>query len=127
MNNGKIAEASERISIAMRDKNMKQSELAELSGISKQSINAYMSGRYEPKQTALYKMAKILDVAEMWLAGYDIPKERTLQQKENDAIADLTDRMLKEKEFRQMILKINSLNSEQLAAVNTLLNAFHLE
>lgn len=108
-------------------RNMKQVELAERTGISKQSINCYVSGKYEPKQEALYKMGKALDVAEMWLAGYDIPMERPVSQKENDELVDLVDRINKEKDFRQLITKISNLKPQQLEAVKNLLEAFPQE
>lgn len=121
---GKIAEASSRLQEALDLRGMKQSELAERSGISKQSINCYVSGKYEPKQIALYKMGKALDVAEMWLAGYDVPMERPVAQKENDALADLVERVQQEKDFRDLMLKISSMTPEQLEAVKNLLDAF---
>ena len=43
-----------------------------------------MSGRYEAKQEALYLIAKALNVNEAWLMGHDVPKERTIVQREND-------------------------------------------
>ena len=120
---GKIAEASSRLQEALDLRGMKQSELAERSGISKQSINCYISGKYEPKQIALYKMGKALDVAEMWLAGYDIPMERPIEQKENDALADLVARMQKDQDFKQLIFQIGCMKPDQLEIVKALVNA----
>lgn len=117
----------ERMEEALKLRNMKASELSVRSGINAPSISCYLKGKYEPKNTALYKMAKALDVAEMWLAGYDVPMERSLQQKENDALADLTDRLINEKEFRQLILKIDSLNPERLTAIKNFIDAFYRE
>ena len=123
-NFGKIAESSDRIKEALNLRGMKQVDLAALSGISKQSINCYVSGKYEPKQEALYKMGKALDVAEMWLAGYDIPMERPVAQKENDQLVDLVERIKQEKDFRQLIMRISHLKPQQLEAVKNLLEAF---
>lgn len=123
-NYGKVKDASIRIKEALNLRKMKQSELSALSGISKQSINSYVSGKYEPKQEALYKMGKALDVSEMWLAGYDIPMERPAEQKENDLLADIVDRMQKEKSFRQLIIKISHLKPEQLDVIQNLLDHF---
>jgi hypothetical protein len=50
--------------------------------------------------------------------------ERPPEQKENDEMADLMERMKNEKEFRLLIRRINHLNSTQLEAVNKLLDAF---
>ena len=118
----RIAAPSERLKKALELREMKQVDLSEKSGISKPNISCYLSGKYEPKQDALYKMGKALDVAEMWLAGYDIPMERPAAQKENDALADLMERIKKEKDFKEVIFKINSLKPEQLIPIKNLLD-----
>lgn len=40
------------------------------------ALSSYISGKYEPKQTNIYKIAKALDVNEAWLMGHDVPMER---------------------------------------------------
>lgn len=121
--NERIATPAERLRLALELREMKQVELSEKSGISKPNISCYLSGKYEPKQDALYKMGKALDVAEMWLAGYDMPMERPAAQKENDALADLMERIKKEKDFKDLIFQINSLKSEHLLLIKNLLVA----
>lgn len=116
--------ASERIKEALTLRKMKQSELSYVTGISKANISCYVSGKYEPKQEALYRMGKALDVSEMWLAGYDVPMERPEWQKENDTLAEVIDRIKKEKTFRQLIIKINNLKSEQLEIIRKLIDQF---
>ena len=101
---------------------MKQAELAELTGISKQSINCYVSGRYEPKQEALYKMGRALDVAEMWLAGYDIPMERPKEQKNNDALSDIVVMLRTDGEFFSIVEKISKMDPEKRKSLNALLD-----
>lgn len=101
---------------------MKQAELAELTGISKQSINCYVSGRYEPKQEALYKMGRALDVAEMWLAGYDIPMERPKEQKNNDALSDIVVMLRTDEEFFSIVDKISKMDPEKRKSLNALLS-----
>lgn len=117
----RVSTPSARIKEAMKLRNMKQVDLAERSGINKPSISCYVSGKYEPKQMALYQLGRALDVAEMWLAGYDIPMERPAEQKENDELADLIERIKKEKEFKEVIFQINHLSSSQLHLFKTLL------
>lgn len=53
-----------------------QSELARRSGIHRAIISDYVRGKYEAKQDKLYKLAKVLNVSEAWLMGYDVKKER---------------------------------------------------
>ena len=120
----KVSTPAQRIREAMDLRDMKQVELAEKSGISKPNISCYLSGKYEPKQVALYNLGRALDVAEMWLAGFDIPMERPAEQKENDELADLMERIKKDQDFRDLVFRINHLNPGQLEAVNNLLSAF---
>lgn len=118
----KVATASERIKQALSLRNMKQVELSEKSGINKPSISCYVSGKYEPKQSALYDLGKALDVSEMWLAGYDVPMERPMEQKENDELVDLVDKLKKEKGFRQLCLKLSNLNPEKIEGLMKLMD-----
>ena len=55
---------------------MKQVELCEKTGIAKGTLNNWLAQRWQPKQEPIMKMAQVLDVSEMWLAGYDVPMER---------------------------------------------------
>lgn len=66
-----------RLALALSIRGMKQVELCEKTGIFKTSINGYIKQKYQPKQEALVKMSNALNVSEMWLAGYDVPMERT--------------------------------------------------
>lgn len=65
-----------RLSLALKIRDMTQQELAEKSGLGKSRISHYVCGRYEAKQDGLYQIAKALDVSEAWLMGYDCPMER---------------------------------------------------
>ena len=65
-----------RLKKAMELRGKKQVDLAKETGIDKGSISHYVSGRYEPKQEAVNKLAIALGVSEMWLWGYDVPMER---------------------------------------------------
>ena len=70
------AKTSDRLKEAMYATNIKQAELARLTGISKGGISNYVTGRYEPKSDIISKLAAALNVSEMWLWGYDVPMER---------------------------------------------------
>lgn len=67
---------SERIQEGMRIRDLKQSDLASLTGITKGALSSYISGRYQPKQNNIYLIAKALNVNESWLMGNDVPMER---------------------------------------------------
>ena len=59
----------------MKIRNMKQKDVSEKSGLHKAQISQYATGKYEPMQDALYKIAKALDVNVAWLMGHDVPME----------------------------------------------------
>lgn len=55
-------------------------ELAMTVGMSKQSISAYVNGSRNPKRPTTKALSEALNVNEMWLMGYNVPKERSCQQ-----------------------------------------------
>lgn len=65
-----------RICRALKIRNLKQSDLAERTGIPKSAISQYCSGAFKPKQNRLFLIAETLDVDEAWLMGLDVPMER---------------------------------------------------
>lgn len=69
----KVASISSRLKAAMDIRQKKQIDLVKETGIDKGSISHYLSGRYEPKQDAVSKLAAALNVSTVWLYGYDVP------------------------------------------------------
>ena len=65
-----------RMKLAMDIAKKTQVDLSRETGIGKSAISQYVSGKYEPKQTGVYQIAKALNVNEAWLMGYDVPMER---------------------------------------------------
>lgn len=53
----------------MLERNMTQAELSALTGIGKSSISQYISGKNEPKELALNKIAEALDCSADYLKG----------------------------------------------------------
>ena len=53
---------------------MSATQLAEIIGMSKQTISAYTTGARSPKRPAINAMADALGVNPLWLMGYDVPK-----------------------------------------------------
>lgn len=70
-----MSNTSERLKKIISERGVKQVELIERTGISKGALSSYISGRYDPKQDNLYKLAKVLDVNPAWLMGLDVPME----------------------------------------------------
>ena len=111
-----------RIREALQIRNMKQVELSEKTGIAKGTINNWLNNRYQPKQTPLVKMAKALDVSELWLAGYDVPMNRPVEQKKSDELAQLIHSMRKDEELKNLFISICSLTGEQRKTIKSLVS-----
>ena len=111
-----------RIREALSIRNMKAAELAERSGLDKAAISNYIKQNYQPKQHALFKMAKILDVNEMWLAGYDVPMERRVVNSHNSEMAKLFDNIIRDKELYNLLVNITKLNNQQLTIVSKMVS-----
>jgi transcriptional regulator with XRE-family HTH domain len=111
-----------RIREALSIRNMKQVELQEKSGVDKGAINHYIKQRYQPKQQALFAMAKALDVNEMWLAGYDVPMERNVVNKNSSEVASLFDRILRDKKLYTLTVKLTKLSDSQLTIITKMVN-----
>lgn len=118
----RVDTTSNRLQLAMSIRNKKQVDLANETGIDKGALSNYKAGRYEPKAPAVHAIAKALNVSEMWLWGYDVPMERPAEQIIADSLKDLHSRIDTEEEFRDLILKINSLNPSKLELIKRLVN-----
>ena len=114
----------DRLRRAMDAKGVKAVDLCERGNIPKSAMSYYLSGRQEPKSDRLHILAKLLDVSEAWLLGYDVPMSRTPDQQEADEMATLFGRIRNDREFKQLMFRINRLTPAQLEAVKTLLSAF---
>lgn len=83
-----IEDFSDRLKKAMSDKQMKQVDLCNKTGIDKALISNYLSGKYKAKQDKLHKLAIALDVSEGWLMGYDVDMDREwFEEKEPSEIS----------------------------------------
>lgn len=71
---------SDRLRIALKNKNISQAELARRTGIGRNSISDYINGKYEAKQDNIFLMANVLGVNEAWLMGMDAPMSRENQE-----------------------------------------------
>lgn len=124
---GEKEELKDRLKKALDYKGVKPIDVCEKTGIPKSAMSYYLSGRSEPKANRLYVIAKALDVSEAWLLGYDVPIDRSEDQKENDALAELSERIKKDREFRRLIVQISRLNPQQVDGIKNLLSVFDLK
>lgn len=72
----KNSTTSIRLQEIMKERGIKQADLARMTGISRGAVSNYVLGRYEPKSDVINKFAKALNCSEMWLWGYDVPMKR---------------------------------------------------
>lgn len=124
MNDNRVSTTSARLKEIIKERKKKQVQLATETGIDKGSISNYIAGRYEPKQDAIYKLAKALDVSEMWLFGYNVPKERTSTQKKNDDLVEIIAKLRSDSELCNVVKKLTELNESQYESIKQLLSAF---
>lgn len=76
----RIDTTANRIKIAMEQAGKRQADLVREADIDKGAMSNYLKGKYEPKQDVINRLAKVLNVSEMWLWGYDCKKERIQEQ-----------------------------------------------
>lgn len=115
-------ERQNRIAEALKIRNLKQVELVEKTGLSKSSINNWIAQRWQPKQKALAIMASALDVSEMWLAGYDVPMERPVEQVKMDELAQFIQIIRKNEDIKRLCINIAKLDKEQIEIIENLVN-----
>lgn len=118
------ATIAQRLKEALQIAGKKQADLVRETGLDRGSISSYLSGKYEPKQKAIYKLAKALNVNEAWLLGYDVPMARTADQKKNDQLAQLIVKMRTDSDFYNTVVALASLNEKQYRGVKQLIAAF---
>ncbi|HCX1085826.1 TPA: helix-turn-helix domain-containing protein, partial [Staphylococcus aureus] len=68
------------------ERKISQSELSRRTGIGRNSISDYLNGKYEAKQDKVFELAKALNVNEAWLMGFDISKNRKIENNDITSI-----------------------------------------
>ena len=119
----KVTSTADRIKEAMESRGIKQIELANTTGMSHSTISRYLSGKMEPKQPAISRLAQALDVTEMWLWGYDVSQERPPEQKKNDELSRVIARLRKDPTFYNLVTQINHLPANEYSSLEVLVSA----
>jgi|GEM_PF-893904 len=73
---GRKEECQVRIKKAMNLRGLTQADIVEKTNIKKSALSQYINGKITPRQNAIGELAKILNVSEPWLMGYDVSMER---------------------------------------------------
>lgn len=114
-----------RLYEALNIRGMKQIELAQKCGIGKSSISQWLHGRSKPNSENVYKLAKVLDVEEAWLMGYEnIPMQRTpeseriaqsltLEQQMSEMILNKVIELFHTLEFNQQVRLFEVIRKEE--------------
>ena len=94
-----MVDFGERLKSLRLAKNLKQSELGELLGLTKSVVSAYETGLRMPSYEVLIKMAHVFNVSTDYLLGVDTKTSELdlsgLTQSEKDAITNLIAAMKK--------------------------------
>lgn len=117
-----VSTIAERIRVAMGKSGKKQADLVRETGLDRGAISSYLSGKYEPKQKAIYKLSKALDVSEAWLLGYEVPMERAAESRKNDALAEIVVRLRSDEKLYSLALKLSTMDAEQLDLIDKLVS-----
>lgn len=109
----------------MDDTGKRQTDIVQETGIDKGALSRYIKGQYEPKQDIVYKLAKALNVSEMWLWGYDCSRERP-EDREPAAeqttakvgvAVSIVKRLGSDAEFCEIVKMLCTLDANQLSSV----------
>lgn len=117
------ASTVERLQEAMRDTGKKQIDLANETGLSHSTISRYLSGQVEPRREAVHRLAQVLNVTEMWLWGYDVPKARTAEQKKNDDLVKVIAQLRSDPEFFDVVSVLAELPASEYASIKQIISA----
>lgn len=109
----RLATTKVRLEEAMREAGKKQIDLVNETGLNRSIISRCVSGKTEPGNQTIMKLARALNVSEMWLWGYDVPKTRTSTQKINDEIADLVIAFQSDPEFLEVVSVLRAMPRDE--------------
>lgn len=119
----KKIEFKDRLKAVMELKGIRAVDIVENTDIPKGAISYYISGRSQPKADRLYVLAKYLNVSEAWLLGYDVPMERTAEQKKNDDLVRIIAQMRRDPKFFGIVSMLAELPEEQYDSLTTIISA----
>lgn len=123
MKRERVSELRYRLKEALSVRGMKAIELSEKTDIPKGAISYYIAGKSQPKADRLNLISMALNISEAWLLGYDVPMERTNEQKKNDNIVRIVAQMRKENDFFDIVSMLAELPPEQYSIVKSMILA----
>ena len=119
----RTATTKERLKEAMLETGKKQTDLVRETGLNKSIISRCVSGKTEPGNQTVMLLARALNVSEMWLWGYDVPKRRVEWQKKNDAIIDVVSKLRSDPDFFEVVTQLAELPAEEYSSIKLLISS----
>jgi transcriptional regulator with XRE-family HTH domain len=119
----RISELRFRLREALEKRNMKAVELSKKADVPEGAISYYLAGKSQPKGDRLHILCVALDVNEAWMLGYDVPMERTAEQKKNDDLVKIIAQMRRDPKFFDIVSKLAELPAEQYDSLTTIISA----
>ena len=120
---------ADRIKEAMEIRSMRQADIIEKTGISKGALSSYISGKYVPKQTNTYKIAKALNVDPSWLMAYDVPMESNKSKggMSNYELATLIKKLREDSDVQKLVRDFEAISDDKKAIVLNLIDALKVK
>ena len=119
----RVSEFRFRLREALEKRNMKAVELSKKTDVPEGAISYYLAGKSQPKGDRLHILCVALNVSEAWMLGYDIPMERTAEQKKNDDLVKVIAQLRKDPEFFDVVSMLAELPADQYASIKQLISA----
>lgn len=119
----RVALTKDRLREAMRMAGKKQADLVRETGLNRGTVSRYLSGEVEPRHEATHKLAKALDVSEMWLFGYDVPMQRPAEQKKNDQLVELIAMLRRDPGLFDFVVSVSKLSAEDRTSVERIVTS----
>lgn len=117
------AELKDRLQEALDIREKKAVDLVRDLKIPKSAVSQYLSGKSQNMDSErLHSICKYLDVSEPWMMGYHVPRERTMDKK-NNAIVDIVTRLRTDGDFLSLVDSLGKLNAEELGVIKNLVSA----
>ena len=119
----RVSEFKFRLRDALKARDMKAVELSKKTNVPEGAISYYLAGKSQPKGDRLHLLCVALNVSEAWMLGYDIPMERSEEQRKNDDLVKIIAQMRKDPKFFTIVSKLAELPAEQYDSLTTIISA----
>lgn len=126
-NSARVSDFKNRLREALNARDMKARDLSKKTEIPEGAISYYLSGKSQPKGDRLHTLCVALNVSEAWILGYDIPMERTAEQRQNDDLIKIIAQMKKDPKFFNIVSKLAELPEKQYDSLTTIISALGKE